>query len=98
MVEDHAKARSHVKAIAEAMARKDRQGIIEHLSAYRDLLTEHIKKEDEVLYPWMDRGFSLKQVGELFSKFNEMDETSGSGMTERGHKFIFRLEENFLKS
>ena len=98
MLEDHTKARGHVKAIVEALGRKDRQGIVEHLSAYRDLLTEHIKKEDEILYPWMDRGLTMKQVGELYSRFNEVDETNGSGVTERCRRFIIEVEENIQKS
>jgi len=31
----------------------------------------HIRKEDEILYPWMDRNLSTAQVGALFSKFAE---------------------------
>ena len=40
----------------------------------------------------------MKQVGELFSRFNEVDETSGSGVTERCRQFIFGLEEKIQKS
>ncbi len=98
MLEDHDEARRHVKAAVEAMGRKDRQGIAEHLSAYRDLLTEHIKKEDEILYPWMDRGLTMKQVGELYSRFSEVDETSGNGVTERCRQFIIEAEEKIQKS
>ena len=36
-------------------------------------MTEHIKKENEVLYPWIERGLSTTQVGELFAKFNEAE-------------------------
>lgn len=98
MLEDHTKARGHVKAIIEAVEKKDRKGVIEHLNAYRDLLTEHMKKEDEILYPWMDRNLSVKQVGELFSKFNEVGEISGNGVAVRCKEFIIELEEKFLKS
>jgi hemerythrin-like domain-containing protein len=93
MLEDHTKARSHVKALIEAVEKKDKKGIVEHLNAYRELLTEHIKKEDEILYPWMDRNLSVKEVGELFSKFNEVDEISGNGVTERCKAFVVKVEE-----
>lgn len=93
MLEDHTKARGHVKALIEAVEKKDKKGIVEHLNAYRELLTEHIKKEDEILYPWMDRSLSVKEVGELFSKFNEVDEISGNGVTERSKTFVVRVEE-----
>ncbi len=74
MLRDHVNGRAHVKAAEEALAAKDGAAAAEHFLAYRELLTEHIKKEDEILYPWMDRNLSLKQVGELFNKFNEADE------------------------
>ncbi len=98
MLDDHTKARNHVKALAEAVDKKDRKAIVEHLLAYRELLTEHIKKEDEILYPWMDRSLSVKQIGELFSKFNEVDEISGNGVIVRCREFVIKLEEKMEKS
>jgi len=98
MLEDHTRGRSHVKALIEAVEKKDKKGIVEHLSAYRELLTEHIKKEDEILYPWMDRHFSVKEVGELFSRFNEVDEISGNGVTERCKAFVVKVEEKMKNS
>lgn len=95
MLEDHEKARGHVRALVGALEKRDKQGIVEPLNAYRELLTEHIKKEDEILYPWMDRNFSVKQVGELYSKFNEV---SGDGVTERSNKFVTELEEKMQKT
>jgi len=98
MLDDHTKGRSHVRALAEAVERRDKQGIIEHLNAYRELLTEHIKKEDEILYPWMDRNLSVPQVGALYSKFNEVDEIGGNEITERSRSFVIETEEKFEKS
>ena len=92
--EDHENARAHVKAMLEGLDKKDKEAVSEHLNAYQELLTEHIKKEDEILYPWMDRNLSITQIGELFSKFNEKDEELDD--TPKIHEgFINRLEENF---
>lgn len=74
MLQDHVTGRGHVKAADEALAAGNGAAAAEHFIAYRELLSEHIKKEDEILYPWMDRNLTLKQVGELFNKFNEADE------------------------
>ena len=93
MLSDHETARGHVRAISEAIERKDRDAIIEHLSAYKDLLTEHIKKEDEILYPWIDRGLSTTQVGELFVKFNEAEEKMDKGVIEKCQKFAQEVEQ-----
>lgn len=94
MLEDHQNARAHVRAVLEALAMRDKEAISEHLNAYRELLIEHIKKEDEILYPWMDRGFSVTDVGELFAKFNERDAESCDA-PERYGEFINKLEKKF---
>jgi hemerythrin-like domain-containing protein len=91
---DHKKGRSHVKAILEALEIKDKAAIAEHLDAYRDLLTEHIKKEDEILFPWMDKNLSTRQIGELYSRFNETDDQIGYSPSKY-EEFIDRLEEKF---
>ncbi len=94
MHEDHRKARSHVKAILTALEGKDENAIAAHLNAYRELLTEHIKKEDEILYPWMDSNLSTAQVGELFSRFNEAAAEIGDS-AEKYEALIDRIERKF---
>ncbi len=93
MLADHETARSHVKTIVEAVHKKDRLAISEHLNGYKDLLSEHIKKEDEILYPWMERNLSIRQVGELFNKFNAADQKIGEVVPQRCERFIKSLEE-----
>ena len=97
MLEDHVKARGHVKAIVEAVERKNRSGVVNHLNAYRELLMDHIRREDEILYPWMDRNLSVKQVGELFSKFNEADDISDREGIENCRRFVLKVEAKFGK-
>ncbi len=93
MLKDHAAGRGHVKGAAEALAAKDAAAAAAHLLAYRDLLSEHIKKEDEILYPWMDRNLSLNQVGELFGKFAEADSKFDPAAIARQEAFAADLEE-----
>jgi hemerythrin-like domain-containing protein len=94
MHEDHKQARSHVKAILEALDSRDKAAIAKHLVAYRELLTQHIKKEDEILLPWMDRNLTTSQIGKLFSEFIETDEQIGYSPTKY-ESFVNRLEEKF---
>ena len=98
MLEDHRQGRGHVRDLVDALSRQEGAEIVKHLSAYRELLTEHIRKEDEILYPWMDRNLSVKQIGELFSKFNEVDELSGNDVTERCKTFVSQLESKQIKT
>jgi hemerythrin-like domain-containing protein len=96
MHEDHTRARALVKEMLDALEKRDQKTIAENLMAYRDLLTEHIRKEDEILYPWMDNQLSTSQVGELFSKFAEVDQQI-SVSTDKYENFIERLEKKFKK-
>lgn len=97
MLADHETARAHVRAVQEAIKEKDKNAIVEHLIAYQELLTEHIKKENEILYPWIDRGLSLTQVGELFTKFNVAEQKLDKEVVERCRKFAQELEERVRK-
>ena len=94
MYEDHKTGRNHVKAILGALERKDKTTVAEHLTAYGELLKDHIRKEDEILFPWMDRNLSDRQIGEIFAKFNETDEHIGYSPAKY-EAFINRLEEKF---
>ena len=91
---DHVKVRGHVKAMLQAIKSKDKNALAEHLSAYSEILPEHIKKEDEILYPWMDRSLTTKQIGQLYSKFNEIDEEYGEA-PEKHRNFIEQLESRY---
>lgn len=93
ILQDHETARAHVKAVLAAIKTKEKQSVIEHLNGYKDLLTEHIKKEDEILYPWIDRGLSTSQVGELFAKFNEAEEKLDKGVVENCKQFVGEVEQ-----
>ncbi|HEU5361645.1 MAG TPA: hemerythrin domain-containing protein, partial [Candidatus Deferrimicrobiaceae bacterium] len=75
MHDDHRRARAWLKGLLEAVDRRDPEGVQECLAGYAGILTEHIKKEDEILYPWMDRNLSTRQVGELFAGFRRVDDT-----------------------
>lgn len=77
MLEDHVNGRAHVQGTVEAVEARDAGKLAMHLTGYAMLLTQHIKKEDEILYPWMDRELSDRQVGQMFAQFNEIDSKSG---------------------
>jgi len=96
MYEDHTTGRGHVKAMLEALNGKDKITLGEHLMAYRDLLTGHIKKEDEILFPWMDRNLSTSQVDDLLSKFDEVDQQMGFS-PEKYENFVQMLEIKFYQ-
>ncbi len=102
MQSDHETGRGHVRAIREALERGDGQTICTHLQAYRELLLEHIKKEDEILFPWMDRNLSVADKDRLTSQFataaEEMESELGSDLPARYTKLIADLEQKITVS
>jgi hemerythrin-like domain-containing protein len=90
--EDHTIGRGHVKAILAALETGDNRAVKEHFIAYRELLAGHIKREDEVLYPWMDRNLSTAQVGRLFARFTDVD-TRFTEVRLQQESFVKTLED-----
>ena len=77
MLADHDTARTYIKNVVLGMETKNRILVLDNLKAYGHLLTSHITKEDEILYPWMDRQLSDSQIGKIFSQFAEVDSFFG---------------------
>lgn len=96
MYADHTRGRALVQEMLAALEKRDAKSIAENLMVYRALLTEHIRKEDEILYPWMDNQLSTRQVGELFSKFDEVDRQIDVS-PDKYEVFIAQLEKKFTK-
>jgi hemerythrin-like domain-containing protein len=97
MYEDHANGRARVKATVDALERCDLPGVSENLLGYVEILKQHIRKEDEILYPWMDRKLSTRKVGELFSAFRKID----SEYREKAARYeasVRSLEDRFSKN
>ena len=95
MHEDHRRGRACVQGVLDAVERRDAGGVSRNLAEYGEILTEHIRKEDEILYPWMDRILTTRQVGELYARFREVDE----GFLKAGERyeaFIGGLEGQYL--
>lgn len=94
MCQDHAEGRDHVRNVAEGLAAGDLDRVEHHLQAYGELLAGHIQREDTILYPWMDRSLSTRQVGELYSACIEVERCFGSGPAEQ-EAFVVELEARF---
>jgi hemerythrin-like domain-containing protein len=79
MNREHEIARDHVRQAVEALEVDDTETAAAQLGAYAVLLSAHIRKEDEVLYPFLDSRLSTRQVGEMFSRFAEVRAQFGDG-------------------
>ena len=71
--QDHTRARGLVQQMLQALGEKKSQAFADNLLEYAALLTEHIRKEDEVLFPWLDRRLGAEQKEELMARFEKAD-------------------------
>lgn len=92
MLEDHKKGRYYVKSILLGLETEDASFITYSLKHYRELLTEHIKKEDEILYPWIERAMTASEINEMEIKFDTTDHSFGAGFTDKWQAFVESLK------
>jgi len=104
MLAEHDMGRSYVRGLSQAVARYkagDRgvsPAIIENARNYVALLSQHIDKEDNILYPMADMHLSEAQQEELLEGFEKVErEKIGPGRHEEFHKLLDHLQEVYLE-
>lgn len=90
--EDHRRARALVQEMLRALAAKNSEVVAASLLEYAALLKEHIKKEDEVLFPWLDSRLTEGEIAELAARFDQSDRTLALD-DRKYHSFIETLEQ-----
>jgi hemerythrin-like domain-containing protein len=104
MLTEHDMGRGYVKGMSEAIARykagdgKASTAIAQNARDYIALLTQHIDKEDNILYPMADMHLSEDQQKELLEGFERVEhEEIGVGKHEQFHKLLEHLKQVYLK-
>ena len=104
MLLEHEQGRTLAKVLADAVERYKKgeetakRVIIESSQAYILLLTQHIPKEDEILYPLADRILSADEKRGLLKGFREVEEyTVGPGKHEELLNYVDELEMEAAK-
>jgi len=92
MADEHERIRFHAGILFDAIGDNVRTAIKESLNIYKVLLSEHIIKEEEVLFPWIERHLSAAQKNDLNLKFIEL-ETESLILDEKYNALIEKLEE-----
>jgi len=100
MLTEHDMGRGYVKAMSEAVAkykggdRKVSSAIVGNARNYIALLTQHIDKEDNILYPMADMHLSEERQKELLEEFERVErEKIGVGKHEEFHELLNHLRE-----
>jgi hemerythrin-like domain-containing protein len=104
MLLEHDQGRGHVRKMGDAAAkiRKDDPAAPAEFAGsareYIALLTRHIEKENNILFPMGDRAIPRKKQGELVEAFEKLErEKIGEGTHERFHQLLHDLKDVYLK-
>ena len=99
---EHEQGRQHVSRIEEAVSGKEgNKGlptIVENSRAYIQLLTPHIEKEDNDLFPMADTYLSEAAQKDLLELFETVEiEIIGPGKHEEFHRWLHSMAEVYTK-
>ncbi len=104
MLAEHQQGRGYIRGMAEAIDRnrkKDPKALAdfaENARNYVVLLTQHIKKEDNVLFPMGEKVLSKEIQEGLLEGFEKIEvERIGEGTHEEFHRLLHHLQEVYLK-
>lgn len=102
MLSDHEVGRGHVRALIENLERLRRgeadaaTGIVEHASAYRDMLQAHISKENNVLFRMADRLVPQDVAARMVGRFDVIErDRVGEGQHEAYHAMLHELKDHY---
>ena len=105
MLAEHVQGRSYVRAMGEAVEalkggdQEAKGKFIENARNYIALLTQHIEKENNILFPMGDRVLGRDLQKELVEKFEVVErEKIGVGTHEKFHELLHQLKEIYLGS
>ncbi len=103
MLAEHQQGRGYIRGMAEALDRNQKGNpkaladYAENARNYIALLTQHIEKEENVLFPMGEKVLSKKTQEELVEGFEKIEvERIGEGTHEEFHKLLHHLREVYL--
>ncbi len=99
MLADHTQGREYIRAMNDALTGipVDRKAFAVAAHGYTQLLTNHIEKENNVLFVMAERQLSPEEHATLAEGFERIErERIGPGVHERYHAMLKRLEDEYL--
>ena len=102
MLREHDLGRGYIRSLRQGVTglkanEEATRLVVESIKSYSDLLTQHIDKEDNILYPIAEKTFSKEQNKNLLEGFEEIEEQRvGAGKHEEFHRMLHHLKEVYL--
>lgn len=103
LLKEHEEGREYVRKISDGVeAYRGKEGdtpaaIVEEGRKYVSFLREHIRKEDDILWPVVDEKVGEEQQAKLVEAFERFEiEKIGAGKHDEYHELIHALEKVYL--
>ena len=97
MAYEHERGRSLAAAMDEALSRDDKRDFVMYARRYVELLTQHIEKENYVLFDTADQTLTDEEDQKIADAFEHFEQTIvGTGTYERLHGAIETLASKYL--
>lgn len=96
MLKEHEEGRKYIAAMSKALEAQVLLEFKQAASGYRDLLRNHIEKENQVLFVMADKVLDENKQDDMFEKFEQYEESViGHGVHEKLHAMIDRWSREF---
>jgi hemerythrin-like domain-containing protein len=96
MLQEHQQGREYISLMNKSLESKDLINFKTNAAKYRDLMRNHIDKENNALFVMADKVLDDARQNELFEKFETHEETViGHGVHEELHSMIHKWEDEF---
>ncbi len=93
---EHKQGREYISLMNKSLESKDLINFKTNAAKYRDLMRNHIDKENNALFVMADKVLDDAKQNELFEKFETHEETViGHGVHEELHSMIHKWETEF---
>jgi hemerythrin-like domain-containing protein len=105
MLMEHQQGRAYVKGMAEGISalkngeESGKKMFIENVLTYRELLDQHIYKEDNILYQIAEIHIPGERLHKMVDEFEEAEKVKvGEGVHQKMHDLLHHLIENYLNN
>ncbi len=97
LLREHNQSREYIAMMNKSLESKEWTEFRAAAVKYRDLLKDHIEKENNVLFVMADQILDEAKQDELFEKFEQHEESViGHGVHEELHAMIHKWSEEFV--
>ncbi len=99
MLAEHAQGRQYIKEMESAIAETPNySGFIESAERYSTLLSNHINKENNILFPAAEKILSGDKLEEIYEAFEQHEEkVIGQGRHEELHEMLKELKKRYVQ-